>query len=207
MNHAPEILFADSKQERSQRTLEDILEAAEQIVLEANPELFTSRTLAKKSGYSLGTLVRRLSSIENVFLWAAKKARDKKYQELSISLAQFDESVTVEYFARNVVDTVFSGIEKGNPAVMRFLENRFTKINGLPTDYFSYMDLFTEPFLESVAKNKTDTFRSMSKNEAALLLRQICLLVERPFMENNPIAGTKEHRNVAVDAINRLLGK
>ena len=68
INPRSQIPFAESKQERSQKTLEDILEAAEQIVVEANPDLFTSRSLAQRSGYALDTLVRRLSSVENVFI-------------------------------------------------------------------------------------------------------------------------------------------
>ena len=90
---------------------------------------------------------------------------------------------------------------------MRFFESRFTKLNGLPPDYFAYMDSLAEPYLESALKNKTGTFRVMSKNEASLLIRQISLLVERPFMENSPIAGTEEHRQIAIGAIIRLLGK
>jgi hypothetical protein len=31
--------------------------------------------------------------------------------------------------------------------------------------------------------------------------------VERPFMEGNPIAGTAEHRQIAIDTIIKLLGK
>ena len=88
MNPNSKIPFAESKQDRSQKTLEDILQAAEQIVDEADPDLFTSRTLAQRSGYALGTLVRRLSSIENVFLWAIKTTRDKKFAELSVSVTQ-----------------------------------------------------------------------------------------------------------------------
>ena len=203
----PEIPFAESKQERSQKTLEDILQAADQIVEQADLDLFTSRSLAQKSGYALGTLVRRLGSIENVFLWAVKKGRDKKFQELSLSISQFDENVPIDTFAQNMVETVFSEIGKVNPAVMRFFESRFTKINGLPPDYFVYMDSLVEPFLETASKNETGTFRAMSKNEASLLIRQICLLVERPFMEGNPIAGNEEHRRVTKDTIVRLLGK
>ena len=70
MNPESEILFAESKQDRSLKTMADIMQAAEQLTAEANPELFTSRSLAQKSGYALGTLVRRLGSVENVFLWA-----------------------------------------------------------------------------------------------------------------------------------------
>jgi len=76
MNPLSEIPFAESKQDRSQKTLEEILQAAEQIVEEADPTLFTSSVLSQKSGYALGTLVRRLNSIENVFLWAIKKGSD-----------------------------------------------------------------------------------------------------------------------------------
>lgn len=207
MNPSAEIPFAESKQERSQKTLGDILEAAEQIVIEANPDLFTSRSLAQRSGYALGTLVRRLSSVENVFLWAVKKGRDQQFQEVAISVTQFDADTPIHTFAENMVDTAFSGAQRVNPAVMRFFENRFTKINGLPPDYFAYMDSLVEPYLVAASKNQTNTFRALSKTEASLLIRQICLLVERPFMEGNPIAGTQEHRRIAIDMIIRLLGK
>ena len=207
MNPSTEIPFAESKQERSQKTLGDILEAAEQIVIEANPNLFTSRTLAQRSGYALGTLVRRLSSVENVFLWAVKKNRDQKFQEVAISITQFDADTTIHTFAENMVDTAFAGFQRTNPAVMRFFENRFTKINGLTPDYFAYMDSLVEPYLLATSKNKTGTFRVLSTTEASLVIRHICLLTERPFMEGNPIAGTSDHRRVAIDMIIRLLGK
>lgn len=207
MNSRPEVPFAESKQERSQKTLENILEAAEQIVVEANPDLFTSRTLAQRSGYALGTLVRRLNSIENVFLWAVKRGRDRKFQEFTASITQFDAKTPIDAFAEQMVDTAFSGIQKINPAVMRFFENRFTKINGLTPDYFAYIDSLAEPYLMAASKNETGTFRVLSTSEASLLIRQICLLVERPFMEGNPIAGTQGHRRIAIDMIIRLLGK
>lgn len=207
MNPSTEIPFAESKQERSQKTLGDILEAAEQIVQEADTSLFTSRSLAQKSGYALGTLVRRLSSVENVFLWAVKKGRDKKLQEIAIIITQFDADTFIHTFAENMVDTSFSTIQQVNPTVMRFFENRFTKMNGLPPDYFAYLDLLVEPYLAAASKNQTGTFRELSTIEASLLIRQICLLLERPFMEGNPIAGTQEHRRIAIDMVIRLLGK
>lgn len=47
----------------------------------------------------------------------------------------------------------------------------------------------------------------MTKDETTLILRQLTFLVERPFIEGNPIAGTAEHRRIVIDAITRLLGK
>jgi hypothetical protein len=69
------------------------------------------------------------------------------------------------------------------------------------------MDLLVESYLVAASKNETDTFRALSTNEASLLIRQICLVIERPFMEGNPISGTQEHRKIAIDMMVRLLGK
>lgn len=207
MNPNSEFLFAESKQDRSLQTMADILQAAEQLTAEGDPELFTSRALAQKSGYALGTLVRRLGSVENVFLWAIKKGRDRLLNEFALSVARFDADVTVQKFAEVIADTAFFNVQKVNPKVMRFFEARITKREGLTADYFLYMDCFTEPYLESIQKNTTNTFRQMNKDEATLILRQLTFLVERPFIEGNPIAGTAEHRRIVIDAINRLLGK
>jgi hypothetical protein len=185
----------------------DILQAAEQLTAEGDPELFTSRSLAQKSGYALGTLVRRLGSVENVFLWAIKKGRDRLLNEFALSVARFDADITIQKFAEKVVDTAFFNVQNVNPKVMRFFEARITKREGLTADYFLYMDCFAEPYLESIQKNTSNTFRQMTKDEATLILRQLTFLVERPFIEGNPIAGTAEHRRIAIDAITRLLGK
>jgi hypothetical protein len=80
-------------------------------------------------------------------------------------------------------------------------------MNGLTPDYFTYMDSMVEPYLVAASQNNTGTFRVLSTSEASLLIRQIFILVERPFIEGNPIAGTEEHRRIAIDMIIRLLGK
>ena len=207
MNPKSEILFSESKQDRSQKTMADILQAAEKLTTDADPALFTSRSLAQESGYALGTLVRRLGSIENVFLWAIKKGRGSLLKEFALNTAHFDPDIPVQKFAEDMVDSAFTNIQKVNPKVMRFFENRFTKRDGLPADYFSYWDCFVEPYLESAQSNKTDTFRQMTKDEATLIIRHLCLMGERPFIEDNPIAGTAEHRRILVETITRLLGK
>jgi hypothetical protein len=207
MNPNSEFFFPESKQDRSSQTMADLLQAAEQLTAEGDPELFTSRSLSQKSGYALGTLVGRLGSIENVFLWAIKKGRGTLLNEFALRFAQLDPNVSVQKFSEDMIDAAFSNIQKVNPKVIRFFENRISRREGLPADYFSYWDCFGEPYLELVQRNKTDTFRQMTKDEATLIIRHLCLLVERPFIEDNPIAGTSEHRRIAVDALTRLLGK
>jgi hypothetical protein len=207
MNPSTDILFADSKQTRSEKTLSDILDAANLIVEEGNPILFTTRNLAQKSGYALGTLVRRLHSIENVYLWAIKQQRDKQFKKISITMTEVDVNTPIEVFAEEMTNKAFATIQSINPAVMRFFESRVTRVKGIQADYFLYMDVVIDPYLKVVKSNQTNTFRDLSWSEASLLLRNICLLIERPFMEDRPIAGTPEHRQIVVDALIRWLGK
>lgn len=207
MNKKSELLFSTSKQDRSKQTLENILEAAYQIVESADPAIFTSRSLAKKSGYSLGTLTRRLSTIENVFFWAIQKGREIKFQELASSFAQFDPNLTVEDFVKTMIDQSISGISKISPKVMRYYDDRYTRKNGLPCDYFAYIDVLVEPYLELCSRNRTDTFKTLTKDEAWLIFRAILTLLERPFAQGDHMAGTAEHRRIAIETCIRMLRK
>jgi hypothetical protein len=201
------INFSDVKQDRSKKTLDDLLEAAYEIVEAADPKSFTSRTLASKAGYSLGTLSQRLGSVESVFLWAIQKGRELKLSGLIKDMDELDPKLTVNDFAEAIVDKAFAGINSVTPAVMRFYDQRFTKINGLSTDYFDYIDVLIDPYQRLCQKNVSNTFRIVSQDEARLIFKAILTFVERPFANKDPIMGTAEHRRIAVEAITRMLAK
>ena len=202
-----EIDFSDTKQDRAKKTLEDLLQAAYAIVEEADPTAFTSRSLAGKAGYSLGTLSKRLGSVENVFFWAIQKGRELKFNEVARSIDQLDPKLNVREFVEAFVDKGFSGINVVNPSVMRFYDQRFTKKNGLNPDYFDYVDVLVEPYQRMCLKNVSNTFRIISEDEAKLIFRAILTLVERPFANGDPIMGTPEHRRIAVELITRMIAK
>ena len=202
-----EIDFSDAKQDRAKKTLEDLLQAAYAIVEEADPTAFTSRSLAGKAGYSLGTLSKRLGSVENVFFWAIQKGRELKFNEVARSIDQLDPKLNVREFVEAFVDKGFSGINVVTPSVMRFYDQRFTKKNGLNPDYFDYVDVLVEPYQRMCLKNVSNTFRIISEDEAKLIFRAILTLVERPFANGDPIMGTPEHRRIAVELITRMIAK
>ncbi len=203
----PNIDFSDAKQDRSKRTLDDLLEAAYAIVESADPAEFTSRALASKSGYSLGTLSKRLGSIENIFFWAIQKGREAKFNSLAKAMAEVDPQVTVQDFVQTFIDKSFSGINVVTPKVMRYYDDRFTRKYGLSADYFGYVDVLVEPYLEVCNKDQTNSFRKITRDEARFIFKAILALVERPFVNGDPIAGTSEHRRIAIDAITGLLAK
>jgi len=202
-----DIDFLSAKQDRSKKTLDELIEAAYAIVEQEDPQAFTSRVLAKKSGYALGTLNKRLGPIENVFLWVIQKGRDKKFHEVVSFISNHSPKLNVQNFVEGLVDLCFSLVKIVNPKVMQFYDQRFTLKYGLTANYFEYVDVLVEPYIEMSSKNETGTFKKMSYNEAKLIFRAMLILAERPFAECNPIAGTAEHRKIAVEACTRLLQK
>jgi hypothetical protein len=202
-----EIDFLDAKQDRAKKTLDDLMQAAYAIVEEADPAAFTSRSLSGKAGYSLGTLSKRLGSIENVFFWAIQKGREIKFNEVAKDMDQTDPHLTVQDFVVIFVDKSFSGINAVTPSVIRFYDQRFTKKNGLSTTYFDYVDALIEPYQRLIQKNVSNTFRIISQDEIRFIFKAILMLIERPFANQDPISGSAEHRRIAIEVITRMLAK
>jgi AcrR family transcriptional regulator len=202
-----EINFSDPKQDRSKKTLDDLLQAAYEIVEAADTAKFTSRTLASKAGYSLGTLSQRLGSVEDVFFWAIQKARENKFNAFIHAMEQFDTQLPIQVFLERFVDIAFSNMSIVTSKVMRFYDHRLTLKHGLTANYFNYIDVLIEPYLELCQKNETNTFRVLSLEEARFIFKCVLMLGERPFANDDPIAGTEQHRKIAVENLMRLLAK
>jgi hypothetical protein len=201
-----EIKFAESKQDRSKRTLEDILEAANDLVEQADPELFTSRLLAVKSGYSIGTLNKRLISVENAFIWLIEQGQKKHVKQVSRIIEDFDSSAPLRVLVEEIIDIFFTIMKKANPKVIRYYEHRVALRTGFHEDY-DRTDALVKPFLAAARKNTTNTFRELNEIEMQLILRSTLSFTERPFIFDNPIAGTLEHRRIAVENCVRMLGR
>ena len=207
MNKNNNIDFSHTKQARAKKTLDDILEAAYLIVEEGKPEAFTIRTLSNKSGYALGTLIKRLNSIDNVFLWAIKKGQARHFESLAKTIEDFDENLPLNILIDNVIDLSFAAIQRVNPKVIQYFEKCLAEKGLISSDFFNYVDVLIKPYLEAASNNKTGTFRIFSEDEARLIFRAILVFAERPFVEVNPIAGTQEHREIVKENLTRLLGQ
>ena len=207
MPNTPKIDFSDAKQDRSKKTLDDLLQAAYEIVEAADPKLFTSRSLASKSGYSLGTLSQRLGSIEDVFFWAIQKGRENNLNAYIKEMEQFDPKSTVYEFVKTFVDKAFAKINFATSAVVKFHDQKLVRKYGVINELFEYIDVINAPYLELCSKNESKTFRTLSLDEARLIFRSVLMLMEKPFVLGDPIAGTKEHRLIVITAVTGMLAK
>jgi hypothetical protein len=122
-------------------------------------------------------------------------------------MKQFDTQLPIQDFIDRFVDIAFSNMSVVTSKVMRFYDHRLTLKHGLTANYFNYIDVLIEPYLEICQKNETNTFRVLSLEEARFIFQCGLALLERPFANEDPIAGTEQHRKIAVDNLIRLLAK
>ena len=120
---------------------------------------------------------------------------------------EFDPNLPLQAFFEIMVDIVFESIKKVNPKVMRYYEDCLARQNALSSEFYHYSDAVAQPYVETALRNHTNTFRHLSVDEATLLFRSALTIVERPFVELNPIAGTKEHRRIAISTLVQMFGK
>ena len=205
MSDRKKIQFAEIKQDRSKKTLDNILEAANNLIERADTKFFTSRSLASESGYSLGTLNKRLVSVDNVFMYLIKKGQKQHIRYASRIISEIEPDRNLECLITRLVDAFFAIMKKINPNVIRYYEHRKSLKIGLIEDY-DRVDSLVPAFLEAARKNRTNTFRQLSETELRLILRASLSFLERPFVYNDPIAGTMEHRRITIENCIRMLG-
>lgn len=199
------IKFNDAKKPKSLQTLSDLIEAAERIVEEGDVDQFVARSLAKESGYSLGSLINRLGKIENIFLYAITKERSRHINAIGEVLEQLGPDVTVNELVEKFVDIGFAAINKVSPRIMKYYENRVVQRVENVSDVFLYAEEMI-PYLNRIlVKNRSKTFRPLSESEKPYVARTIFLFLERPFAEGDSIAGTPAHRAMAINALVSIL--
>lgn len=206
MTKKPEIIFAEPKQDRSKKTLDDLLEAALDLADSGDLNTLTSRSLSKKSGYSLGTLNKRLTSVDKIFLWAIKKGQEKHLARFAKQVDDFDPGKPLKTLLEDLIDGSFAAIKQVNPLIIRFYEERVTKFSRLENPH-EFGDALVGPFLRAAHRDQTNTFRKMPEDELKFIARTMFIFIERPFVDLDPLAGTEEHRRIALDNFLRLLGK
>ena len=197
--------FSDAKQDRSQKTLQDLVEAATKLVEQGDPDKFTARSLADTAGYALGTVVRRLSQVENVFLWVIEAGRRKHLETLIEFMLNCDPNYKVHYFCNDIVDLCMQGISQANPEVMKFFEARLLRRVKDSTDLLSHSTILVPALIDLSIRNQSQTFRELNDESAKFIVRTLASVIERPFLEDDPIAGTANHREQAVDLMYRVL--
>jgi len=199
------IEFNEAKKPQSLQTLKDIIEAAEKIVAGGDVDHFVARQLVKKSGYSLGSLIKRFGKIENIFLYAITLERSRHIRIIGESLEKIGAHENVVGFVSQTVDICLEALNKFNSRIMKYYEKRAALRAESVSDIYLYSEEMIPYLKRSIVRNQSKTIRHFSDDEFRYLARAILLFLERPFAEGDPIAGSAAHRAMAVNALVGLL--
>lgn len=201
------IHFNDAKKAQSLQTLNDLVEAAEKIVEKGDSDDFVARNLSKASGYSLGSLIKRLGKIENIFLYVISVQRSKHIQTIGDALIKMDSHESVHSLVNQFVNLAMEALSKVSPRVMRYYEKRAALRAENISDVFLYSEEIIPYLSQVIDQNKSDTFRDIPEYELRYIARTIFLFLERPFAEGDPIAGTPEHQAMTTHILVGLLSR
>lgn len=199
------VKFKSSSQDRSQKTLRDLMEAGTKLVESGDPEQFTSRNISKISGYALGTVSNHLGTIENVFIWAIEQLKRQKLKGIIDVMENSDENLTVEELCKLIADAYFEMVGEINPKIIQFFNQLALKRAKKVSEILVYPDIFSDVIYRLSRRNKSGTIRELTPEEAKWVSRSMVLFNRRPFIEEDPVAGTEEHRRIAIDNMIRLL--
>lgn len=201
------VSFPEAKQARSENALKNLVEAANQIVLEGDSGKFNARYLSEVSGHSLGALIQRLGKVENIFLHAIAHQRSQQFKEMALEFDQLPDSATVSDFAELIARTSLRRLPTVGPSILRYYEARALGRTHTLEDVHAYTDECIPILQRTVKRNTSNTFKEFSAFESKYLMRSIFLFIERPFIEGNKNAGTEIHHNMVVNFITNLLSK
>jgi hypothetical protein len=199
--------FPEAKQARSENALKNLVEAANQIVLEGDSRNFNARYLSEISGHSLGALVQRLGKVENIFLHAIAYQRSQQFKEMAHDFNQLPDDATANDFAELLARTALRRIPTVGPSILRYYENRALGRTHTLENVHAYTDECIPILQKIVERNTSNTFKEFSAFEAKYLMRSLFLYIERPFIEGDKNAGTEIHHNMTVKLISSLLSK
>lgn len=92
-----------------------------------------------------------------------------------------------------------------NPKLIKFFNELAFKRAKKISEILVCPNIFSDVIFRLSQRNTSGTIRSMAIEEAKWISRSMVLFNRRPFIEEGPIAGSDEHRRIAIDNMVSLL--
>ena len=184
-------------QERARRTIETILEATAQILADEGSERLTTNHLARKAGFSIGTIYQYFPNREAIVLALIERQRAELARRIETMLdSQRDD--TAEEKIRSVVQILHEAFNVHRMPEQRLIRGlmQMAVAHGLPTPPNTAAQAIVRVWMES-----EDGKRQLNESEAFVFTRSITEVLRQAALQASPLLGTKEFE----DALLRLI--
>ena len=196
---------ADKKISRTaKKSQTEIMLGGEKLILSGNINLLTAANLSKHSGYSVGNIYHHFKNLDTVFINIFLKKRLEIFLQLADEINKFPKNNSCEELCKILVNKVFESTNKLKIKMLQYLFKLVLTKSGEPEKLNLIIDVLIDPLIDCRKRNKSNSFRKIEEAEMQLLLRSLQAFIRTPFLENQAIAGTLDHKKLTLDLCQKL---
>lgn len=183
-------------QARSNKTVEDLYQSAQEIFESEIDEEFSTKLLSEKSGYSAGVIYRYFNKFEDIFLTILFKKADQHIIEVQEIYLNHKPTENIDLLVKKIVDHAFSVFSSRSmfvnklPLLFKFAMRRLKN----PDEIFTFGDRFATHLMELQKNDATNTFETMDEMECISRLRAFDLFMRVPYITSNNTFNFQEHK-------------
>ena len=210
MDYFEEFGFKTPKQERSKRTIEDIMQAIEELTRteellgKGELENISTRDLADHSGHAIGSIFHHFNKFDDIYVYVFMRRRKKSLLKVSDIISQHPADQPISVLIENLINSMIGDLSRPPRKVLIFFMNRYLKHAKIKTLLNPETDVLIPLWINAGQRNNTQTFLKLNEDELRLRIRTIHSMTMMPFFEDDPIAGTPAHIEMAVNIANKL---
>jgi AcrR family transcriptional regulator len=164
----------------------------------------TTRDLSHQSGYALSSIFHHFKKFEDVFVYFFLAKRRQAILNLVDIINAHPADQPLSILVSKVINASMYNFSTANRNALIFIMKLFLSRTKNPEQVYMESDKLIPYWIQASARDKTHTFMTFNENELRLRLRAFQSIVRCPFFEDDPIAGTAEHKAIAFKITMRL---
>jgi len=207
MDYFDEFEFKIPKQKRTQKALDDISQALELLAQSNDFANLTTRDLSHQSGYALSSIFHHFKKFDDVFVYLFLAKRRQAISNIIDIINSHPADQPLGILVSKVINTSLYNFSKANRNSLIFVMKLFLSRTKNPEQVYMETDKLIPYWIQASERDKTDTIMTFNENEMRLRLRAFQSIVRCPFFEDDPIAGTAEHKDIVFKMVMRLFAK
>lgn len=185
-------------QSRARQTVETILEATAQILVEEGSERLTTNHLARKAGFSIGTIYQYFPNREAIVLALIERQREQVKRRVEAVL-ESGRHGTAEEKIRRIVRVLHESFSLHRMPERRLAQAliRLAAAQGLPTP----PNIAAQAIVKVWMEEQGSEARPLSESETFVLNRSVIEVLRQATLQGSPLLGTAEFEEALVRLI------
>lgn len=204
MGYFDEFEIKTPNQQRAKKTLADIVESIEALSQSGDLSNLKTRELSAHSGYALGTIFHHFRKLDDIFIYVFLVRRRKAISNIAEIINKHPSNQPLSVLASNVLNGFIQELSRPNRKTLLFVMSQFFKRTKNPQLINMEADVLIPVWMNASQRDKTNTIFNFSANELRSRFRAIQSVVRSPFFEDDVIAGTAEHKEIALNIFMKL---